>query len=85
MTYFNSICRVISIKSIASLEQVHVRMANRRVFREGNFFVIENNPSAILFQVRNIVPRASIFSNVTYETNEVIFAITIFERCSSSP
>ena len=49
---------------ICTLEQIQVCMLQRRVFRQCNFLIIENNPSSITFDMSNIMATSCIFPNV---------------------
>ena len=81
---------------ICTLEQIQVCMLQRRVFRQCNFLIIENNPFSITFDMSNIMATSCIFPNVRNsvfvkgqfqeiaKVLETIFLVRYFSRSISS-
>ena len=46
---------------------------------QGDLFIIEYDPLAIILQVTDVVSTTSIFSDVTDQTNQSVFAVTVIQ------
>jgi hypothetical protein len=52
-------------------------MSNWRVLRESDFFIIENDPPAVLFQVCYVMTTASVLADMTNKAYKLILPITV--------
>ncbi len=54
-------------------------MLYRWMLRQGDLFIVEYDPLAVLLQVTNVVPATGILSNVADQTNQSILSITVVQ------